>query len=465
MIPAQQDVERRQHKDGEQGSDTQSGADGQTNGKAAFRARANGNQQRHHGKDQRQGRHDDWPQADRCRLNHRIHLVKPAFLLQLVGELDNQDAVLGHHPDQRYQTHLGVDVHGGEAEDDERHGSGNRHGHRHQNDERIPPAFELGCQHQVNHQQREEEGHHQGAALGRQLAGLASVVVTEALWENFSGGLLHEVHGGTCGYARLYHAFKSEGVLLVELGAVRGFNVRAEADDAAQRHQFVVIRANVILIERLSIQPELLVNLRNHLVRAALHAETIDVTAPKHARQALANVLHGQTQVRYPVPVDVDACDRPIKVDGFLQEHEVTAAHGFAQQFIRNLIQLLIAAAGGNHELEWQATAGARQGRPREHGGLQAAYVLELGIQLWLDFKLTDLPLTPGRQLETTEYRIGAGNADDHKVLIVARDRRHTLLDFIAMLQKIVKGRGLGAKPLIEQDALVFSGSQLVLAH
>ena len=49
--------------------------------------------------------HQDRPQAGHGRLLHRLELGL-ALLLQLVGELDDQDAVLGDQADQGHQPDL-----------------------------------------------------------------------------------------------------------------------------------------------------------------------------------------------------------------------------------------------------------------------------------------------------------------------------------------------------------------------
>ncbi|MDC4225014.1 MAG: hypothetical protein MPW15_12500 [Candidatus Manganitrophus sp.] len=80
----------------------------------------------------------------------------PVFL-HLVGELDDQDAVLGDQPDQHHQPDLAVDVEraAGEPERQERAGHRQRHGEH--DDERIDEALELRGEHEVDEGQREHE--------------------------------------------------------------------------------------------------------------------------------------------------------------------------------------------------------------------------------------------------------------------------------------------------------------------
>ena len=93
-------------------------------------AGAGGNRQRQHAEDERQRRHEDRPQADAAGLERRIH-DRLALLAQLLGELDDQDRVLGGEADQHHQADLAEDVvrqaaqplRRERAEDGERHAS------------------------------------------------------------------------------------------------------------------------------------------------------------------------------------------------------------------------------------------------------------------------------------------------------------------------------------------------------
>ena len=128
-----------------------------------------------------------------------------ALLLQLVGELHDQDAVLGDHADQRHQPDLGVDVerHAGEgrhlhavgdAEDvDEQQRAADRHRHRHQHDQRIAERFELRRQHQVDDDQRESKGHQQRRAFLLELARGAGVVDLVSRRRHFRGQVFEDL--------------------------------------------------------------------------------------------------------------------------------------------------------------------------------------------------------------------------------------------------------------------------------
>ena len=80
--------------------------------------------------------------------------------------------------------------------------------------------------------------------------------------------------------------------MLVELGAVRRLHFLGKADDAGQRHQFAIAGTDVVVLQGFLARAELIIHLRNHLVRPAFHVEAVDVAATEHAGQGLPNILH-----------------------------------------------------------------------------------------------------------------------------------------------------------------------------
>ena len=98
----------------------------------------------------------------------------------------------------------------------------------------------------------------------------------------------------------------------------------------------------------------------------------------------------------------------------------------------------------------------ARNGRWRQLRGDVALLLAGLGLALvvWfvitdsenepieerLGFELADVPFAPGRHHEAAEYRVRASDADEHEVIVVARNRRHARLNFITMLEQVIEG-------------------------
>ena len=102
-------------------------------------------------------------------LDHRIHHAR-ALLAQLVGELDDQDAVLGDQAHQRDEADLREHVQRAARQLQRRQRADHGQRHRQQDDEGVDEALELRRQHQEDEQQRQHEDHAQRARRGAELA-------------------------------------------------------------------------------------------------------------------------------------------------------------------------------------------------------------------------------------------------------------------------------------------------------
>src|SRR6185436_8613296 len=100
--------------------------------------------------------HDDRPEAARRGVADRAGDVLPG-IAQLIGELDDQYAVLGGQADQHDDADLAVEIEGlaHQGEADDAAANGERDGgddHR-----RVDEAFELGGEQQVDDEDGEQE--------------------------------------------------------------------------------------------------------------------------------------------------------------------------------------------------------------------------------------------------------------------------------------------------------------------
>jgi hypothetical protein len=89
-----------------------------------------------------------------------------ALLAQLVGELDDQDAVLGDQPHQGDQADLRIDVERAAAQHSASSAPTIDSGTDSMMTKRVDEALELRRQHQEDEQQRQHEHHHQRALRG-----------------------------------------------------------------------------------------------------------------------------------------------------------------------------------------------------------------------------------------------------------------------------------------------------------
>ena len=96
------------------------------------------------------------PQPDAAGLDRGVE-DRQAALAQLLGELDDQDRVLGREADQHDEADLAEDVVGEPAQQLRAQAAEDGQGHAEQDDERQHPALVLRGQHQVHEDQAERE--------------------------------------------------------------------------------------------------------------------------------------------------------------------------------------------------------------------------------------------------------------------------------------------------------------------
>ena len=71
------------------------------------------------------GGHEDGAQPSGGRFDDSLEFGETVFA-EAVGEFHDEDGVFGNEADQRDEAHLAVDVEGGEAEEGEEEGAGER---------------------------------------------------------------------------------------------------------------------------------------------------------------------------------------------------------------------------------------------------------------------------------------------------------------------------------------------------
>ena len=113
---------------------------------------------------------------------------------------------------------------------------------------------------------------------------------------------------------------------------------------------------------------ELLLDLRDHLVGAAVEREIVDVAAAQHRAQRAADVAHLQAELGRLVAVDHDRGLRRVDLEVGVQEDEAAGGECLLQELLRHLVQRLERPGRVDDELDRQAgasPAAAAAGRPR----------------------------------------------------------------------------------------------------
>ena len=228
--------------------------------------------------------------------------VRLALVLQLAGELDDQDGVLGRQPRQHQKADLHEDVH--RHVDDQHSRDRTQDAHRHDEDDRQRqrPRLVLGCQHQEDQHRRQQE-HEDGRAalLLLQVGDLGPLGAHVGLFRR-------RLHGPK----RLARGDPRRG------GAVdrrRGVHVVAHHHDRAgdrphrrhgpQRHHTSQRVAHLEHLQVTLVGAILLVGREVDLPGAAELVEQVDVVGAHVHLQGVEGVLHVHAQLLTLSAVDV----------------------------------------------------------------------------------------------------------------------------------------------------------------
>src|SRR5690606_12599874 len=129
-------------------------------------AGAGGQCHRQYAEGEGQGGHQDGAQTQARGFDGGLHQAAALVLIQVLGELDDQDGVLGGKPDRGHQADLEVDVGGQAAEQGGGYGSDDPQRHHHDDGDRNRPALVQGGE----TEEHDDDG--QGIQQRRLIAGL-----------------------------------------------------------------------------------------------------------------------------------------------------------------------------------------------------------------------------------------------------------------------------------------------------
>ena len=190
------------------GSDGHSTDQHKTDRITRFRARTGHKNQRHVARDGRDRGHQHRTQTDAGSFRDGGDFVV-TLLLQLVGELDNQDRIFRNQPDEGDQPDLRINIHRGRpAFREERHAlaghfqkgedEGAEHGQRHgteEYDQWIAEAVKLRREHEENQDDGEPERRQELVALHAELTRFARVINRVAFGKNLGRLVLEKSQG------------------------------------------------------------------------------------------------------------------------------------------------------------------------------------------------------------------------------------------------------------------------------
>eukprot|EP01136_Pigoraptor_vietnamica_P036003 Opistho-1_new@9345 len=304
ILARDEGVEHRHHEQSEDRADNHAAENHQAHRVARGSTSARGDDQRHDAERHRRRGHQDRPQAYLGRSDDRLAARQPMLFALLVGEFDQQDAVLGDQSYQCDQADLGVDVECAKPEIERHDGAEDRQRHRHHDDERVAEAFELRRQDQVDHHDREAEGDQDRAALLALQTRLACIVDEETGRQQRPGDLLQRLQTITGGNTNHRQCRDGRRIELIELLDRRRRGVGLDRHHGRQRHHLPVDAADEELAELLRVVPVLLRHLHDDVVAVRIAVELGNrPTADKQA-QRRADIADRQVERCRPVAID-----------------------------------------------------------------------------------------------------------------------------------------------------------------
>ncbi len=229
--------------------------------------------------------HEDRAQPQDGGLLHRLQHAL-ALGLHLVGELDDQDAVLGDEAHQRDEADLAVDVERAarelEGEERPRH----RQRHREHDHEGIDEALELRREHQVD----EREGQHEHEVDVRggiaELARLAVQVGLGGGRQHLPGRLLHEGERLAQGVAGRQRGGDRHGADAVEVVQALGRHALAHRHQVRELDHLVALAAHVDVGDVAGRAAVGVGHLHHHVVLLAVALEARDLPAARASSRA-----------------------------------------------------------------------------------------------------------------------------------------------------------------------------------
>ena len=258
---------------------------------AAFRTGPHCQRQRNRTQNGRQRGHKNWPQTQRRRFNHRRTAFQAAFA-QLVGELDDQDAILGDQPDQHHQTNLAVHVQRAASQKQRQQRPGHRQRYGQHDDQRCDEALELRRQHQIDKQQRQHKGHIQAGAGFAEFARLPIQRRGCIGTEHLGHSLIHEAQRLAQSIAGRHVGGNHRSALPVEVVEFLGRYGFAHVDQIGKLHQLALAATHEDRGQIGRALAILLLELHDHVILLAIALEAGDLSTAQQCFQGLADLLH-----------------------------------------------------------------------------------------------------------------------------------------------------------------------------
>ena len=139
------------------------------------------------------------------------------------------------------------------------------------------------------------------------------------------------------------HALDAHRVELLEALQLARLGRRLERGEGRERHQLALRARDVDLRELVRRQALAALDLRDHLVAAALDAEAVDVVAAQHRREVAAGLAQVDALRAHLVAVEDDLGLRLVELQVGVREDEQAARERLPHELVGELAELLAA--------------------------------------------------------------------------------------------------------------------------
>ena len=385
-----------------------------------------GEDQRHTAENGGDHRHHHRPQADRAGLfDGDTHAL--AMVAKLVGEFDDQDAVLRHDPDQQHEADLAIDIEARSGQHQRKDGAGQPQRHRRHDDDRAQHAFELRRQHQKDDGDGEAEGQQHAGGIVLQRRRLRQRQDARPRRQQRRGDALCFGQCVAKRQPRRQVGGDRHRRQLLLAGQLRRDGAFIERGDGCHRHDLAVAGLDEQIFEIGRIVDRPCIGGQKHRIGLAVH---IDVDHRAAVEQRLdGGGQAGDVDAHVGGALAVDG-DRKLGLRRLIGQARLAEAGVLVHRLhdlLRSGCQLLVVAAE-NGELQAAAGAANAQAVGLDDVDAQTRHPRRGGIDVGDDVVLAALARIPGGQRQHHEAVI--------RLVVHARDRID-VADFARSAQRL----------------------------
>ena len=429
-----------------------------------FRAGTRGQCQGHSTEHHRAGGHQNRAQTQCGGINHRFQFAL-ALLLQLIGELDDHDAVFGNQADQGDHADLGVDVPGPGSVPQAQPGTGveqhqtqerteHRQRHRDQNHQRIDEALKLRSQHQINEYQRQQQ-HRGGAGSGLAVLARLAVQIILRTWRNLLQGVFHPAQRFTLRIAGRQAGTdhrRTHFIEVVEFLRRHRFRHRCQI---THLHQ-TVAAAHVDIGQRFRGAAQTVINLHDDVILFGTLLEAGHVSAAEHGFQGAADRADIGADRGDLVAVHQHAQLGLVQFQIGIRIGQLRILLHLGQQFLDCAVQFFPSTGGLHHEADrlTEIILAERWRRDRERH--QPGNAHELREQTAGDLLRGAGAVVPVLQADEADGGGDFAETDDDEGTVALDHVLEHLFHLLGVAIRVVDGGAFGCAGETDDQSLVF---------